>query len=857
VSGPDRWTRALSLFEQTLDLPPGEVAAFLDAACAGDPRLRADLDSLLEADRKAPAFLDRTPFGLGEREPAAVLTGVRLGAYRVVREIGRGGMSTVYLGERADGEFEQRVAIKVLQQNLAGARMAERFAGERRILATLQHSAIVSIIDSGTTPDGRPYLVMEYVAGERIDRWCDARRLTIAERLRLFRHVLDAVAYAHRALVVHRDLKPDNILVTGDGQVRLLDFGIAKLLGEHGDDVALTRTGVRPMTPEYAAPEQVRGERVTTACDIYALGVLLFELLTGRRPYDADTSTRASMERAILESEPERPSRAVGRTDGSAAARGPSTTPESIAAARRTEPLRLRGVLNGDLDAIVLTALRKEPEARYRSADALSEDIDRYLGSMPVGARRGSRSYRIRKFVRRHRSAVTVAAGIVALLLGSTAAISASRVSAEQARLRAEQEARTAREVTEFLVGVFGGSDPFEITGDTVTARTLLNRGRERIDTELSDEPIVRAELLHSIGRVYSNLGRYEIADTLLQEAVDIRNASGEEPDTALTRLYAAQGDNASAWRDFPAAVHHYSRALDSHVAAGTGGDTTRARMLSGIADAFAFSGAPDSALSRIQEALDIDRIRSDSTSENHLRRRLTFAVVVRHAGDLEGAAGIYEDLLPRLRDTFGADHFTYATALNNAAFLETRLGRWREAVPLYTQALAVTRAIVGPEHPRSAMLLSNLASALHHSGSDEEALAALRERLELANSAWPDGHWRVGSAHKGLGLLLFRMGRYAEADTTLRAGIASYRETIGAGHPWTLVAETWVVLTMLKRDDPGASDLLDRAIQLLSDAELDADMRDDIERIVGVLTEHGDLRRAERFRLLIAPGAG
>jgi serine/threonine-protein kinase len=309
-------------------------------------------------------------------------------------------MSVVYRAERFQ-PFAQTVAIKVLQRDAPAADLLARFDAERRILASLDHHGIVRILDGGVTEDGRPFLAMEHIAGERIDAWCDRGRLTVSERLTFFREVLDAVSYAHRALVVHRDLKPSNILVTETGEVRLLDFGIARIL-EPDADAAATLTGRGALTPEYASPEQIRGERVTTSSDVYALGVLLYELLTGRRPYALESPTPWALEHAALETEPERPSDAVARV----AATDPDLSPERIAIARSTEPARLRSTLDGDLDAIILKALRKEPDARYASVDAFAEDIDRYLGSLPVLARRGSRAYHVRKFVRRHRTGV-------------------------------------------------------------------------------------------------------------------------------------------------------------------------------------------------------------------------------------------------------------------------------------------------------------------------------------------------------------------------------------------------------------------------------------------------------------------
>jgi serine/threonine-protein kinase len=848
---PDSWDRIQSVLERALELPPEEIAGFLDGECAGDAELRAEVESLIAADRAAPAFLDRPAFQVGaERGPAAAsIEGAQLGAYRVLREIGRGGMSVVYLGERADAQFEQRVAIKVLLRDASVKGLAERFNTERQILGSLDHRGIVRILDGGVTPDARPYLVMEYIEGERIDVSCDRRRLTIEERLSLFRQVLEAVAYAHRGLVVHRDLKPDNIMVTADGDVRLLDFGIAKLLDADAVSATPTRTGVRPMTPEYASPEQIRGERITTACDIYALGVLLFELLTGRRPH-AEATTPWAVERAVLESEPARPSDAVRRPTHPSDAQ--PTAPEAIAAARRTEPIRLSATLDGDLDAIVLKALRKEPEERYGSADAFRDDVERYLGSLPVLARRGSRLYRVRKFVRRHRAGVALGAGTALLVVAATAAIAASRVSAERARDRAEREARTAREVTDFLIGVFGGSDPYQSAGDSVSARMLLQQGRERIGRELLDEPFVRASLLDAIGRVYSRLGRYEIADTLLMEAAQLRTDLLGPDDVAVAETFQALGENRLYWRDHPAAIEHLERALRIHNSLATDSGVARASVLTDLATSLRELGNADSARALIDQALAFDRMRHDSTSLGHFDRLIGSAATLRALEDYDSATRVYDDLLPRLRQTLSEEHPVYSTALNNAAFLLVRQERWADAVPLYRQSIAISVRTLGPDHPRVQTLRSNLAVALHFSGAPDEAIVELRERLESTRRMWPDGHWRVGSSHQGLGKALLLMNRHAEAEAALRDAVASFTATIGTDNTWTLVAETWVVLAMTLQGDERGIPLLDRALTRLDGAPLDGDTRADITRIADQLEAFGLTQKAEAFRVLL-----
>jgi tetratricopeptide (TPR) repeat protein/predicted Ser/Thr protein kinase len=418
----ERWLRIDRILQPAFDLPVAEREAYLDAACAGDTDLRREVESLLAADEEADDFLVEPVFKLAAPD-RSVAAGHRIGAYRVVRELGRGGMGAVYLAERADNQFEQQVAIKLVKRGMDTDEIVRRFRHERQILASLDHPNIARLFDGGSTEDGRPYFVMEYVAGRPLLEYCDQRRLDTTERLKLFLQVCAAVQHAHNNFVVHRDIKPSNILITGGGEVKLLDFGIAKLL--NAEEAGLTSAiGQRPMTPEYASPEQACGQNLTTASDVYALGVVLYELLTGHRPYQVNRATNEEVVRVICHQEPERPSVVVSDA-----------------------PDKLRRRLSGDLDNIVLTALRKEPERRYQSAAQLAEDIQRHLKGQPVAARPNTLGYRTGKFIRRNKTAVAAAALILLSLLGGMAATMRQmlvardeRDRAEAQRLRAENE---------------------------------------------------------------------------------------------------------------------------------------------------------------------------------------------------------------------------------------------------------------------------------------------------------------------------------------------------------------------------------------------------------------------------------
>ena len=466
---PHRWSRLKELFDEACALPADERPAFLEGACGGDAAMQEEILSLFEEEDRVHSLLDGVAVEAAGLLDELTKAGRQVGPYRLVRRLGVGGMGEVYLAERADGQFDQQVALKLVRSGLTSEQILARFRSERQILARLQHPNIARLLDGGLTPEGQPYFVIEYVEGEPIDTYADARALSVDERLELFAQVCRAVTYAHANLVIHRDLKPSNILVTDDGQVKLLDFGIAKVLSEDGDaQEPLTRTGAAVMTPAYASPEQARGEPVNTSTDIYSLGVVLYELLTGLRPYEVDGRNPAEAVRVICEVEPERPSTAITE-----ARSRDETTGETIGQARGTDVDRLRRRLAGDLDVICLKALRKHAERRYVTADEMGEDIRRHLKAIPIQARAESLSYRAGKYVRRHRLGVLATAAVVLMLAGLVGFYTA-RLADE--RDRARLEAEKAEQVAAFLQGLFQVSDPSESRGETVTARAGSSR---------------------------------------------------------------------------------------------------------------------------------------------------------------------------------------------------------------------------------------------------------------------------------------------------------------------------------------------------------------------------------------------
>lgn len=470
VISPVKWDRIQQVFEEASQLPPGQRTEWLSEVCQGDRTLFLQVESLLLSLEQESGLLEKQVASYANT--VATVPPERVGPYRILSEIGHGGMGAVYLAERADEQYRRQVAIKIIRSFSAPPlELVRRFRMERQILASLQHVNIAQMLDGGVTDDGIPYFAMEYVKGVRIDEYCHRKLLTVRQRIELYRDVCSAVQHAHRNLVIHRDIKPGNILVTDDGILKLLDFGIAKLLQsgnapEEMRTTALTAAAERPRTPEYASPEQINGGAITTATDVYALGVVLYELLAGCHPFANFRSEIRRLERAICETEPHRPS-----ATGSAFA----------------------DQIKGDLDSIVLKALRKEPEQRYESVEQFSNDLGRYLNGFPVGARRGTQRYRAGKFVLRHRFGVAVAIAFVVVLAGFGIAMSilAARLSREKTRAQKESE---------FLSSLFSNYDPYRNQGHALSAKELLDRGAQRISSELKDEPEVSSDLSSSHG---------------------------------------------------------------------------------------------------------------------------------------------------------------------------------------------------------------------------------------------------------------------------------------------------------------------------------------------------------------------
>jgi non-specific serine/threonine protein kinase/serine/threonine-protein kinase len=497
MTAPERYKRVKQIFQSALEVEPQGRASFIDGACAGDQGLRAEVESLLSHHDEAGSFIELSAFEVAaraiERQEDELAPGRMIGPYRIVSEIARGGMGTVYLATRADDQYKKQVAIKLIKRGMDTEFIVRRFLSERQILANLDHENIARLLDGGTTTDGLPYFVMEYIEGRPIDRYANERKLSTVERLKLFRQVCSTISYAHQNLVIHRDIKPSNVLITESGAVKLLDFGIAKLLGPDpaAQTIEATDVAVRMMTPEYASPEQVRGEPMTTASDVYSLGVVLYELLTGHRPYLIKNRLPHEIVQIVCHIEPERPSASVSR-------------PASGGAPSAIETARLRRRLSGDLDNIVMMALRKEPGRRYSSVEQLADDIRRHVEGLPVIARKDTFSYRAGKFISRNRAAVAVAAIIVLTLVGGIVATAWQASVARGQRAKAERRFNDVRKLASSVL--FNYHDQIKnLSGATPVREMLVKDGLAYLDSlaaEADDNPSLQFELAAAYMRV-------------------------------------------------------------------------------------------------------------------------------------------------------------------------------------------------------------------------------------------------------------------------------------------------------------------------------------------------------------------
>jgi eukaryotic-like serine/threonine-protein kinase len=803
-----RWERVQTLFHLAADLPDAERRGYVLTECEDDPTVADEVLAMLDADARGGSLLDRDVSHVAramlDAAVAPVLPVERFGPYRISSMLGEGGMGVVYLAERAD--LGSKAAIKILRDAWLSPARRERFAAEQRTLAQLNHPSIARLFDADTLPDGTPWFVMEYVEGMPLTAHCDTHASPIAERLRLFRDVCEAVQHAHRHAIIHRDLKPSNILVAHDGTVKLLDFGIAKQL-ESLEGAELTRTGLRPMTLAYAAPEQVRAGRLGIHTDVYSLGVVLYELLVGRLPFDVAAKSASEVERLIVEVEPERPSAAASRTPA---------LPVGTSRAQSASKAQW-----ADLDVLCLTAMHKDPARRYASVDALVRDIDHYLRGEPLDARPDTLRYRTAKFVRRNWRPVTTAAVLLAAVVGLTVFYAIRLTSARNAALA--QAARTQR-IQQFMLDMFRGNEDDAVgPADSLRVVTLVDRGAAQVRT-LDIEPAVQAELFETLGSLYRSLGKLAPADSLLRASLERRRQlfGGAHPSVASSlvalgelRMVQAEYDSAEKYirdglaiarRVGPSAAPEVAKATNSLgqvlydrgsyaeaetvlTAAArlyTAGDTVTpglALALTNLANTYFYLGNYAAADSLNRRALEMDKYLYGPRHAYVADVLINLGAIRFEWAKYPEAERFYREALEINTAWYGRNHPETAsslTALGRALASEQKLV---EADTVLRQALDVSERVYGPVHPRVASALNEYSRVKQSEGKLDEAEAGFRRMAEMYKTIYHDKHYVISIALSNIAGALQERKQYPQAEALFREALQRYDGLLAPDH--------------------------------------------------------------------------
>lgn len=861
---PARWQRVQEIFLAALEREPAERGPFVQDICAADQELEEEVLALLRADEEGDALLAE---GGLERVAAAVMDAgmphlEQVGPYRIVRELGRGGMGVVYLGERED--LDARVAIKVLRDaGLSPARL-ERFLREQRVLSQLHHPDIARLYDAGRLPDGTPYIVMEHAPGRPVTELCVEENLTLEVRLGLFRRACEAVGFAHREAIVHRDLKPSNIFASLDGptgqpKVTLLDFGIAKELGTLAEDE--TATMLRMLTPAYAAPEQIRGEGAGLYTDVYALGVLLYEMLSATRPFDLETLTPGQAEALLEESEPEKPSR---RAEGR----------EGAARASQREW--------ADLDVICAKAMHKEVARRYPSVEALVRDLDRFLSGQPLEARPDELGYRVGKFLRRHRRALAVA-GVVLAGIVSLSAFYTYRLA--QARDAALAEAARTQRVQDFMLGLFGDERAGPQEG--LTVRELVDRGAREASL-LDRDPAIQAELFEMLGSISTELGRFDAAEFQLGRSLEIRRRvfGDEHPETArsLSRLAHLRGREENTLEeaerlarqalaiDRDASVKNDPRVAESLAILGSvliqqgryeeavdvlgeavvideaRGETPRlSSSLGGLAEALAYLGQHDRAVEINLRLLGIDESLFGSGHPAYAADLLNLAWSREELGESEEAERLAREALEIHREYYGDAHFQTASNLSVLGRILVEQRRFEEAQRVLSEALAINEEVLGPDHRAVGLTLAHLSQIALIEGDLERGRELLERQLRIFEGSFEGDHAWIATVYSNLAVIDFKEGDYAASAEKMRAAISIQEEMLPPGHVDTAIARVKLGQVLLEEQRYAEAEAALRRghdvleIKLPADSAWTAQARRDLVTIYEALDRHDE----------------
>ena len=783
-----------------MSLSEAERAVYLDAACGDDAALRRNVEALIQADRKnetenlRPAFLKDVADG---DDP---MLDSNVDGWHIREHLGTGGMGKVYLAVRASDGFEQRAALKIVKRGMDSEEVVQRFRRERQILAQLHHPNIASFLDGGMTADGRPYFAMEMVSGLPITEYCDKHRLSVEDRLAIFQKVCDAVHHAHKRLVVHRDLKPSNIIVTPGGELKLLDFGIAKLLDNNDPDDQLTRTGMQVLTPAYAAPEQLTNADITTATDVYALGIVLYELLTGRKPFEI-RRTPQELRDLVLTGEPLKPSAAVTQLPADSRGKVGTQTVEELSAVRGARTDRLKKKLAGDLDTICLMAMHRESDHRYASANQLAADIARHLEGMPVVASPDSISYRLGKFYQRHRpaviSTVLVLTAFVAMSTFYTLELAAER---DRARSEADRAAATA----EFLVDIFRLSDPDENDGRTVTAKEILDIGAEKLRDDLDRQPETKAALGITIGSVYETLGLYDEAFEQLTYATGLVREAGNRSE--LARSLRVLGSVQYELGNLEAATQSFQEALDTNRSILPENHLDIATNLNDLGHIHYADGDYDTALRLFNEAIAMYEALGDFSDPGYPDTLHDLGQVQQLQGDLDASEENLRTALDAALQIYGDLHSITITYRHDLAVLLQEKDDYETAESLYLDVLRLEGQLYGEDHPDLEASLTNVGRLYADMGRLDEAEDYLRRAVEHVTRYRGPRHTFTAYDSVNLANLLSVKGEMGEAQSLFENAISIYDDNLDENHPYIASASVGYAAVLNDMGDPRAS---------------------------------------------------
>ena len=787
-----RWERIQTLFHEAADLPKAEQDTFLVRTCGTDLQLIEEVQAMLREDSR-PSVLDRTVAEVAHHvlsgDDASKLPAQDFGPYRLIRLLGEGGMGLVYLAERKD--LGTHVAIKILRDAWLSPARRERFSAEQRTLAQLNHPSIARLYDADALPDGTPWFAMEYVEGVPLTDYCSLHNSSMEARLQLFRSVCEAVQYAHSEAVIHRDLKPSNILVKQDGTIRLLDFGIAKQLESLDTPVKQTMTGLRLMTPAYAAPEQIRGDRVGIHTDVYSLGVILFELLTGQLPFDLSNLTPAEAASIIAEHESGKPS-----------------TNSKLKVPLRDDSLMTKAAW-ADLDVLCLTAIHKDPARRYRSAEALIRDVDHYLRAEPLDARPDSISYRFGKFIHRNQRSVTISAAVVVLIVGMLTFFTVRLAKARNAALA--EAARTER-IQKFMLNLFDGGDQEVGPSDSLRVVTLVDRGLLEART-LNNDPKVQGELYQNLGDIYEKLGKFDQADSLLQSSLEQRKSvfgadstEAAESLVELGLLRDAEGkyDDAEKLVRKGMAIDK-QKLLPSH--------PSIARATSALGKILEDRGSYDAAIQILEEAV---RLQSSGSTQDLAESLTELANSHFYSGHYAVSESLNQRVLAMDRKLYGDRHPHVADDLINLGAIKYDLGHYPEAEQFDRQALDITQSFYGQNHPATASALTILGRTLVSEGKNDEAAGLLQQALQIEEQIYGKVHPRVAGTLNELGKIAQQQGKLDDADADFRRMADIYRAVYNGKHYYIGIALCNLAGVYVERKDyAGAEKLFRDALQM------------------------------------------